>query len=127
MNVKKILEHNRDNTELLRELAREVNAYDGSLDYLDVYEFDDDFFLTYFSDSPMDAARATYFGDIQSWSDEWIRFNGYGNLESLSDYAFEKELQESADDIIGRALEMHADGDIDLEQIITGLDLEGAE
>lgn len=50
-----------------------------------VNSFDEDFFNTYFSD-PMEAARATFFGDIKCWSDEYIRFNGNGNLESLSEY-----------------------------------------
>ena len=44
--------------------------------------FDDDFWETYFKDNPYEAARATYFGNIQNWNDEYIRFNGYGNLET---------------------------------------------
>lgn len=27
-----------------------------------------------------------FFGEIQSWFDSYIKFNGYGNLESLSEY-----------------------------------------
>lgn len=49
----------------------------------ELHSFDDDFFSTYFSD-PMEAARATFFGDINSWNDDYIMFNGYGNLESTS-------------------------------------------
>ena len=48
-----------------------------------VYEFDDQFFEDYFS-NPYDAARATYFGSIENWTNPYITFNGYGNLESLS-------------------------------------------
>jgi hypothetical protein len=54
--------------------------------------FDEEFFNTYFSD-PMEAARATFFGDIKSWSDEYIRFNGYGNLESVSAYDVDEEIE----------------------------------
>lgn len=50
----------------------------------EVYEFDEDFFRTIFSD-PYEAARAVYFGNIRSWSDAYVRFNGYGNLESVSE------------------------------------------
>lgn len=50
-----------------------------------IYPFDEDFFSTFFA-SPAEAARATYFGDIRNWADEWIYFNGYGNLVSLADY-----------------------------------------
>jgi hypothetical protein len=48
-----------------------------------VYEFNDQFFEDFFTD-PQEAARATYFGKIDSWSDKYIMFNGYGNLESSS-------------------------------------------
>ena len=63
-----------------------------------IYEFDDEFFDMYFS-SPMDAARATFFGKIESWNDEYIRFNAYGNLESLSEYEAENELTYALDAI----------------------------
>ena len=49
---------------------------------IDWIPFDDDFWETYFKDDPHEAARATYFGNIQNWNDEYIRFNGYGNLET---------------------------------------------
>lgn len=46
-----------------------------------VYEFDDQFFEDYFS-NPGEAARATFFGDVKSWNDSYVIFNGYGNLET---------------------------------------------
>jgi hypothetical protein len=63
-----------------------------------LHSFDEDFFATAFS-NPMDAARATFFGDIQSWSDEYIRFNGYGNLESVSEYNVDSEIEGYLEDI----------------------------
>ena len=51
-------------------------------DIIDWIPFDDDFWETYFNNNPYEAARATYFGNIQNWNDEYIRFNGYGNLET---------------------------------------------
>ena len=51
----------------------------------EIHSFDEEFFETYFRD-PMEAARATFFGKIESWMDEYIRFNAYGNLESMSEY-----------------------------------------
>ena len=58
-----------------------------------IHSFDEEFFETYFSD-PMEAARATFFGEIQSWGDDYIRFNGYGNLESLNEYDALKEIED---------------------------------
>lgn len=60
--------------------------------------FDEEFFSMVFS-NPMEAARATFFGDIDSWSDEYIRFNAYGNLESLSEYQAESEIEDYIEDI----------------------------
>lgn len=123
MNYKKLLEDNRDNIELLKDLAREVISYDGSLDWLDVQEFDDEFFDTYFEGKPMEAARATHFGEV-NWSDDYIRFNGYGNLETLSDYAYDKEIEESTDEIIENALRLIEDGNIDIDWILEHNDIE---
>lgn len=63
-----------------------------------LYSFDEEFFSMSFS-NPMEAARATFFGNIESWSDEYIRFNAYGNLESLSDYKAESEIEDYIEDI----------------------------
>lgn len=60
--------------------------------------FDEEFFSMAFS-NPMEAARATFFGGIESWSDEYIRFNAYGNLESLSEYQAESEIEYYIEDI----------------------------
>ena len=51
---------------------------------IDWVPFDDDFWEIYFKNDPYEAARATYFGNIQNWNDEYIRFNGYGNLETTN-------------------------------------------
>ena len=50
----------------------------------EIYDFDDEFFEIFFYNKPMEAARAASFGDV-NWSDDFISFDGYGNLKSLSD------------------------------------------
>ena len=64
-----------------------------------LYDFDEEFFETAFGNDPIEAARATFFGNIQNWSDEYIRFNGYGNLESLSEYDAVEVAEDHVDDI----------------------------
>jgi hypothetical protein len=62
----------------------------------EIYSFDEEFFEIFFSEKPMEAARAASFGTV-NWSDEYITFNGYGNLESIRnpmDYIEEAELIE---------------------------------
>lgn len=46
-----------------------------------VYPFDDEFFEINFSD-PAEAARAVYFGEIESWNASYVCFNGAGNIEA---------------------------------------------
>lgn len=57
-----------------------------------IYEFDEDFFNLF--QTPMQAARATYFGKIESWADEFIMLDAYGNLKSLNDYEVKKLMEE---------------------------------
>lgn len=84
-----------DKINLFNEYAREYNP-DNQL-----FEFTDDFFNEFFSGNPAEAVRACFFGNIQNWSDGWLRFNGYGNLVSLSDY----EAEEWANDYQGEIYE----------------------
>ncbi len=56
-----------------------------------IYTFDEDTINELFS-NPWDALRATHFGDT-NFSDDYFRFNGYGNIETLSDWKIEKEFE----------------------------------
>ena len=73
-----------------REFEEDFEDYYNDLDYPDeipylneILDFSDpeDFFNTYFS-SPFEAASAAHFGKI-NWMDNYIKFNGYGNLETV--------------------------------------------
>ena len=44
---------------------------------------DEEFYNLYFSEDPACAVRAAIFGDVH-WADDYVRFNGYGNLETAS-------------------------------------------
>lgn len=81
-------------------IAQECNSYDGSCESFCWFYFDDDFFDTFFYRKPMEAALAVHFGNI-NWSDEWIRFNSYGNLISTGFLDYDRwELEEIAEAII---------------------------
>lgn len=96
----------------LRDMVEYVNDYDGSLESLKYYENDDDFFNTYFSDDVIEAVRAVSFGDY-NYSDDYVRFDAYGNLKSASEYEYYSELEEYADEIAERYLDLVEIGDID--------------
>ena len=42
---------------------------------------DEDFFDTFFAGKPMEAVRASFYGDFH-YNDDWVWFDAYGNLES---------------------------------------------
>ena len=65
-----------------------------------LYDFDEEFFnMAFEGKEPIEICRATFFGKINSWSDEYIRFNAYGNLESLSEFDAAEEAEDYIDDI----------------------------
>ena len=67
------------------ELVCAINCYDGSLDEISYYYNDDDFFAMTFGTNVLDAVRAVCYGDY-NYSDDYVRFNAYGNLESANMY-----------------------------------------
>lgn len=60
-----------------------------------IHNFDDEFFEIFLDgNKPMDIFRLGCFSKI-SWFDNYIKFNGYGNLESLNDYEAVNSIDES--------------------------------
>ena len=108
MSVKEILENME--TEKLFELVREINWQDGSLDWLDYWENDEEFYKTFFTEKPMELARAINYGEY-NYMDDYIKFNAYGNLETVNEYELERELKDAIDDITERVIELKDDID----------------
>ena len=53
---------------------------------------DEEFYDIYFSEKPADAIRAAIFGKVH-WMDDYVRFNGYGNLETTSRIPYDDEAE----------------------------------
>ena len=113
------------NEEELRNIVQEINSYNGSLDNLNFYENDEDFFNTFFADNPMEVARATFYGNYK-YCDQYVRFNGYGNLESFDEYEAMKEIKAYIDDIVTCLLECWEELYID-DQLVELLEEEEEE
>ena len=71
-----------------------INEWNEQNGYTDdmIYPFDDHTMNELFS-NPWDALRAAHFGDI-NFSHDYFRFNGYGNLETLSDWQIDEDYKE---------------------------------
>lgn len=112
---------NNVDVDMLEKLVDECNGWNGSLEEYRVYQFDDLFFEVFFNNRPMEAARATFFGNIQNWHDDYIYFNAYGNLESMTDYRYYKLLEENKEEIIETALQLYRDVKLDFDSEIVEL------
>ena len=104
-----------ENMEELKMLVAEINGYNGSLDYLEVYDNSEFTINELFYNNPYEALRSTWYG-YYNINDGLIRFNGYGNIESLNDDEYEDELKDSIDDIICELLKVYNKIDVS-EQI----------
>ena len=70
---------NADETDLIgewNEYQSDINAE------RHIYENIEDFFETCFHNNIMEAVRAVVYGDYR-YTDDWVYFNGYGNLETV--------------------------------------------
>lgn len=95
--------------EILREMALEVFYENGCFENIgDVYETLDDLIEANGLEG-IDIARATFFGDIDSWNDDWFYFDGYGNFASMSEYDYERKILNEEDDIIDEFLRLFRD------------------
>ena len=84
-------------------IISDINSIDGSLEYLEYWINDDSFFNTFFC-NPMEAVRSSFYGDYH-FCDNWVKFDGYGNLKSVNDYELENEYKYYIDEIVNALLE----------------------
>ena len=100
----------------LKDVVRELNSWNACLDYLEVYENDEEFFDMFFEGRPAEVARAIYYGDY-NYNDEYVKFNVYENLESLSEYDYEEMLEENIEEITENLIEYAEYISIDSEEL----------
>ena len=103
--MEKIKNYLLEDIDELCDVVREINCYNGSLDYLEVYENDEYFFNDFFT-NPYDVLQKTYYGNYD-FNDYYVRFDDYGNLESLSQWEYEEELRDCIDEIVENLLDIY--------------------
>lgn len=89
-------------TENLMSIVSDINSYDGSFDDVQWWENDEDFFNTYYADDIMGAVRAVCYGEY-NFTDEYVKINAYGNLETTN--YIQDELEEYVDEIVDHLVE----------------------
>ncbi len=95
------------------ELVQAHNQYCQNQNYSDdeIYSNDESFFEMFFQDNVLEAVRAVSYGDY-SYSNDYVIFNGYANLESFNNPADHVDITAIAADI----LESPEEYDIELEE-----------
>lgn len=78
----------------LLSICREARSWDGSFDFVDAFDIEDlcEMLPAY------DVARSIIYGDVTNVND-MVRFNAYGNLESVCEWDLEREARDSIDEI----------------------------
>lgn len=96
------------------ELVSIHNEYCQSQNYADneIYNNDEEFFNMFFEGKVLDAVRAVSYGEY-NYSNDYVIFNGYGNLESFNNPSAHVDISEIANDI----LENPENYDIELEEV----------
>ena len=95
----------------LEGMVQECCSYDDSLEEYYYYENDEYFFRTRYKDDMMSAVRAICYGDY-NYTDDYVRVNGYGNLDSKSSYDYKSDLMDSQEEIVERYAEMLEDNSV---------------
>lgn len=90
--------------EELKDLVMECNSWDGSFEGLYCYDAGSMDEILHGLDI-YQIVNMVHFGDYHP-SYEYFRFDGYGNIESVSAYDYLEELEDSHDEIVEHAKEV---------------------
>lgn len=91
-----IREYLNNNSEERLAICRDINAYNGSMDFCDTWDLED---LCNDTNNTYEIVRAIIYGDVENTNDP-VKYNVYGNLESVSEYDLERESEDYIDEII---------------------------
>ena len=92
----------------------DINSYDGYFDDMQWWDNDEEFFETFFGTAIMDAVRAVCYGEY-NYTDEYVKINAYGNLETTN--YIQDELEGYVDDIVEHIIDNWSElNNIDVSQ-----------
>lgn len=98
----------------LRSIVMDINSYDGYFDDMQWWDNDEEFFETFYGDDIMGAVRAVCYGEY-NYTDEYVKINAYGNLETTN--YIQDELEGYVDDIVEHIIDNWSElNNIDVSQ-----------
>ena len=95
--------------EILENMAQEIYSWNGLFEdiacvYTDLQEL-----IEVSGKSGEEIARATFFGDIRNWCDDYFYINSYGNFASCSLNEHERNILAQEDEIISEFIDIYGD------------------
>ena len=99
MNMEKIKEFLLNNLEEIKNIIAEVNNWNGSLVGFEVFDNNEYFFNDIFYGSKYELVEKIANGSYRI-EDDLVRFDCYGDIESLNWHEYEEELKENINEII---------------------------
>ena len=95
--------------EELLNLAQDIESYNGALEGWRIN--DKEFFDYYFDGDTLGAVRAVCYGTY-NYSDDYVKFDAYGNLESGNQWDVQEDILLEEDTILDEILENHHNLDV---------------
>ena len=100
-----------ENAEERLNICKSINSYDDSMDWSDSFDLEE---LASWTNA-YDLARAIIYGNVTNVNDE-VRYNEYGNLESVDSYDLEKESADYIEEIID-FIDSNGFSDVDCDEL----------
>lgn len=102
----------KEHVDTLKDMVSEVNSWNGGLDNYNWYDNNEWFYDDFFS-SKDEVARAVYYGgNDYCYTDDYVRLDVYGNLETTNEWQIEEDLKDGAEEILDAFLEEYADDNV---------------
>ena len=110
-NYEILIEKLKENTDVIGEMVSDVYGYNGHLEDFYWCYHDEDFYDIYFRDK-QEIARAVYYASNYNYTDDYVRFNVYGNLETCCEYERDCELRDYVEEILDEWYELYLGDDV---------------
>ena len=108
---KEIRNYLESHLDIAIDIARECNYWDGSFEYTDTWDIEE---LCQSGIGTYEIVRAVIYGNVRNVCDD-VRYDAYGNLETVDEVDLEVETKEYyLDDIVDTSMDLYEQGHIDI-------------
>lgn len=106
----------RSDMHLTMDIVGQLNSLNGSFETYTLYNMDDFDEIIGEGYTPTELAQRIFFGDFNI-NDDYFYFNGYGNLESITEYDMEGHFEMIIDEVVDSMIYNYNDLYIDNDNL----------